>query len=89
MATASNGTAEALDLIAKLLEPSAERRLAKATLIKRHEFFERIDLEKLYKKQIEPPAAAVPAQAAAATPSTTPASDGESAFDDFTFVAHQ
>ena len=67
---------DARDLVARLLEPQAERRLADCDGVKAHAFFERINFEDLYKKQIQPPPlpTAAATAAAAATPGGEPPS---------------
>lgn len=43
------------DLISLLLERDPNRRLSEPNMIKKHKFFEGMDWESLYKKQISPP----------------------------------
>jgi len=44
---------DAKDLLVKLLERNPEKRLTNPTIIKKHPWFETVDWEKLYNKQIK------------------------------------
>ena len=71
---------DARDLITRLLEPQPERRLVDCDAIKAHPFFERINFEALYKKQVPPPPlppAVAAAAAAALAAETTPSTDAQ------------
>ena len=79
------------DLVARLLAPQPAQRLAEYDAIKAHAFFERINFEDLYKKQLAPPplpAAAAPTPGGAPQPdsSATPSSSAADPFAGFTFV---
>jgi len=82
--------ADAKNLVAKLLERRADKRLSDSSMIKRQEFFHAIDLEMLYKKQIPPPVDGAALSMVMGNPIVPPKVEGDgndSQFAGFTFVA--
>ena len=84
---------DAKNLVAKLLEKRPEKRLSDSSMIKRQEFFHSIDLELLYRKQIQPPFDGAALSMVMGNPVLPPAQEGDEAgshdsqFAGFTFVA--